>query len=154
MLFNPDPSIEKAPERELAQKILGNYQVRAQNVRIDFLEKITGDSLAFLADQGRPQAESNLHLVMTESMTSVVDEVFETLEPYIAEFNKALACTQLAVSSTSPATVRETVSYDGLRQPMSTLSSYRARVSTCRLSIVVRGQDDSVDFFLLPVELN
>ena len=49
MLLNPDLNIEKAPERELAQRILGNYQVRAQNVRVDFIEKITRDSLRFLA---------------------------------------------------------------------------------------------------------
>jgi len=138
---------------DLAREILGNYKVRVQNVRLEFLQNITKDSLNFLAGQKLQERQKmNLDDIIAESMRSVVDEVFTTLEPYISEFNKAVACTQLSVSSTSPALVKEVLSFDSLRRPVHTVSSYRARVSTCRLSMVVRGQHDKVDFFVLPVE--
>ncbi len=138
---------------DLAREILGNYKVRVQNVRLEFLQNITKDSLNFLAGQKLQERQKmNLDDIIAESMKSVVDEVFTTLEPYISEFNKAVACTQLSVSCTSPALVKEVLSFDSLRRPVHTVSSYRARVSTCRLSMVVRGQHDKVDFFVLPVE--
>ncbi len=137
----------------LACEILGNYKVRVQNVRRDFLQSITRDSLNFLAGQKLQERQRlSLDEVIGESMKSVVDEIFTTLDPYISEFNKAVACTQLSVSSTSPALVKEVLSFDSLRRPVHTVSSYRARISTCRLSIVVRGQHNKVDFFVLPVE--
>ncbi len=138
---------------DLAREILGNYKVRVQNVRLEFLQNITKDSLNFLAGQKLQERQKmNLDDIIADSMKSVVDEVFTTLEPYISEFNKAVACTQLSVSCTSPALVKEVLSFDSLRRPVHTVSSYRARVSTCRLSMVVRGQHDKVDFFVLPVE--
>ncbi|CAN5544708.1 hypothetical protein BH10CYA1_BH10CYA1_19060 [soil metagenome] len=138
---------------DLAREILGNYKVRVQNVRLEFLQNITKDSLNFLAGQKLQERQKmNMDDIIAESMKSVVDEVFTTLEPYISQFNKAVACTQLSVSCTSPALVKEVLSFDSLRRPVHTVSSYRARVSTCRFSMVVRGQHDRVDFFVLPVE--
>jgi hypothetical protein len=146
-------NLSQSTTLDLAREILGNYKVRVQNVRMEFLQNITKDSLNFLAGQ-KLQERQRLSLddVIAESMKSVVDEVYTTLEPYLSEFNKAVACTQLSVSSTSPALVKEVLSFDSLRRPVHTVSSYRCRISTCRLSIVVRGQHNKVDFFVLPVE--
>lgn len=145
--------LEATPTLELAQEILGNYKMRVQNVRLDFLEHITRESLAFISGQKETEArQRSIDEVMADSMKSVVDEVYTALEPYISAFNKAVACTQLTVSHTRPASVSEIISYDSLRRPVHTISSYRARFSTCSLSIVVRGQHDRVDFFFLPVE--
>lgn len=138
---------------DLARQILGNYRVRVQNVRLEFLQDITRESLNFLAGQKMLERQKmNMDEVIASSMRSVVDEVFTTLEPYISEFNRAVACTQLSVSCTNPAIVKEVLSFDSLRRPLHTVSSYRARVSTCRFSMVVRGQYDKVDFYLIPVE--
>ncbi len=81
----------------LPEKFWGNYKVRVQNVRLEFLQNITKESLNFLAGQKLQERQKmNLDDVIAESMKSVVDEVFTTLEPYILEFNKAVACTQLS----------------------------------------------------------
>jgi hypothetical protein len=138
---------------DLARQILGNYKVRVQNVRLEFLQDITRDSLNFLHGQKMLERQKmNMDEIIVASMKSVVDEVFTTLEPYISEFNKAVACTQLSVSCTTPSEVKEVLSFDSLRRPIHTVSSYRARISTCKFSMVVRGQYNKVEFYLIPVE--
>lgn len=150
---HPSAGVSQSSTFDLACEILGNYKNRVQNVRLDFLQNMTRESLNFLSGQKLQERQRmSLDVVIAESMKSVVDEVFTTLDPYICEFNKAVACTQLSVSTTSPALVKEVLSFDSLRQPVHTVSSYRARISTCRFSVVVRGQHDKVDFFLIPVE--
>ncbi|HEY9676923.1 MAG TPA: hypothetical protein V6C76_02890 [Drouetiella sp.] len=138
---------------DLAREIIGNYKVRVQNVRMDFLQDMTRESLNFLAGQKmNDRRKMSMDEMVEASMKSVVDEVFTVLEPYISEFNKAVARTQLTVSTTSPAVVKEVLSFDSLRRPIQTVSSYRCRISTCRFSVAVRGQQNKVEFYLLPVE--
>jgi hypothetical protein len=137
----------------LSEAILNNYKAHAQNMREDILEHITNESLAFLQKQA---VKANYHravnAVMEDSMRSVVDEVFGTLEPYMTKKNIALAGTSLTVSFTQPGAVTEALSYDRSRQPLSTVTTYRARISTSRFSIVIKGKDSAVDFYFLPVE--
>jgi len=137
----------------LSEAILNNYKAHAQNIREDILEQITNESLAFLQKQSvRENYYRAVNAVMEDSMRSVVDEVFDTLEPYMTKMNIALAGTSLTVSFTQPSAVTEALSYDRSRQPLNTVTSYRARISTSRFSIVIKGKDAAVDFYFLPVE--
>jgi hypothetical protein len=78
------------------------------------------------------------------AMQSIVDKAFAAIEPYIDEVNQALEQFDLKVASTPPDRVTEDKGASGLK------TYYRARISTARLSIVIRGSEGVVDFYLLP----
>ncbi|HEY9786051.1 MAG TPA: hypothetical protein V6D17_11655 [Candidatus Obscuribacterales bacterium] len=140
-------------EARLARRILGNYSTHLTQNRRDFIENLTRDSVDFVkAKKRRDYWPTTEEAAMTQSMMAVVDEVFEVLEPYVSRLNQALDGTVLNVTLTHPSQVNEIVDHDHLRRPVATICNYRARISTARLSVVVRGQNNRVDFFLLPAD--
>ncbi len=142
-------------QAELAQQILGNYAETVAPVRREFLDNLTNASHEFLSARSslnRPAPAALEPTSLTTSMTALIDRIFNTLEPYIHELNQTFRTTDLSVTFTPPAVVNENVGYDTLRRPAVVVSSYRCRISTTRLALVIRGKEDRVDFFLLPVE--
>lgn len=137
----------------LAQQILGNYAESVAPVRRDVLANITSASSDFLAGRGK-QSEPAVSAPssMSTSMTALVDRIFSILEPYVHELNQTFRATDLSITFTPPSVVNENIGYDALRRPSLVLSSYRCRISTSRLALVIRGREDHIDFFVLPVE--
>lgn len=156
--YDPTPSCNTFDnlseiQAELAQQILGNYAETVAPVRRDVLANITSASSDFLAGRGRnPEPAISAPSSMSTSMTALVDRIFSILEPYVHELNQTFRATDLSITFTPPAVVNENVGYDALRRPSLVLSSYRCRISTSRLALVIRGREDHIDFFLLPVE--
>ena len=156
--YDPTPSCKTFDnlseiQAELAQQILGNYAETVAPVRREVLANITSASSDFLAGRGKA-AESAVAAPssMSTSMTALVDRIFSILEPYVHELNQTFRATDLSITFTPPSVVNENLGYDALRRPSLVLSSYRCRISTSRLALVIRGREDHVDFFLLPVE--
>ena len=139
-------------QAELAQQILGNYAETVAPVRREFLDHLTSASHDFLHSRSQPPAPAFEPSSLSTSMSALVDKIFSTLEPYIHELNHSFRTTDLSVTFTPPAVVNENFGYDTMRRPAVVVSSYRCRISTTRLALVIRGKEDRIDFFLLPVE--
>jgi len=139
-------------QTELAQQILSNYTESVTPVKREVLDNIASASADYLAGRTRQAQPELVPSNMSTSMTALVDRIFGILEPYIHELNQAFRATDLLVTFTPPSVVNENVTYDSLRRPSLVVSSYRCRISTSRLALVIRGKEDRVDFFLLPVE--
>ncbi len=139
-------------QAELAQQILVNYAETVSPVRRDFLENMTSASAQFLAARQRPAEPVYVPTSMSTSMSQLVDRIFNTLEPYIHELNQTFRATDLSITFTPPSVVNENYTSDTSRRPSIVVSSYRCRISTSCLALVIRGKEDRIDFFLLPVE--
>ncbi len=139
-------------QAELAQQILVNYADSVTPMRRDFLKTMTSTSAEFLASRQKPAEPVYAPTSMSTSMTSLVDRIFNTLEPYIHELNQTFRATDLSITFTPPSVVNENFSCDTLRRPSIVVSSYRCRISTSCLALVIRGKEDRIDFFILPVE--
>ncbi len=85
-----------------------------------------------------------------QNTKTVVDRIYGILEAYALELNKVGQARDLFISTTAPARSLEVWEYDRMRQPIKSLNVYRARFSTNRLSLVVRGLGHLIEFFLLP----
>ncbi|HEY9714057.1 MAG TPA: hypothetical protein V6C72_11340 [Chroococcales cyanobacterium] len=140
------------PNMSHAHAVLKQYRERSTVFREEYLQQLTTKSRSFLSEHRRKRLNSARTDALAESMMQVVDLVYATIEPYAAELNRALGYSELTVSSTSPCTVTEHLIFDAHRQPLKSITTYRTRISTCRLSVVVRGCVDRIDFFMLPVE--
>ena len=135
---------------DLSQRIIENYRISAQPVRRDYFEYLAQKSLGY-ADELEQKKNNQAPAYNVEQNTkAVVDRIYCLLEAYSLELNKVSRARDLFVSATAPTHCQEALEYDRSRQPIKSLSVYRARFSTNRLSLVVRGLGHLVEFFLLP----
>jgi hypothetical protein len=134
----------------LSQRILENYRLNAQPVRRDYLEYLAQKSLTFADELEHRKSNQPAAYDPEQSTRTVVDRIYNLLDSYALELNKILRTHDLFVSATAPSRSQEVLEYDRARQPLKSLTVYRARFSTTRLSLVVRGLGNLVQFFLLP----
>lgn len=139
--------------QKLREQILGRYSQRAGGMRSEFIDHLKRDSNEYLHSRNLPKMRvPSREILMAQSMMSVVDRIFSVIEPYIMELRQEFQGTELSVSMTEPQMVSEAVEFDSMRRPSTQMKSYRGRISSTRLSVVVRGCASRVDFFLIPVE--
>lgn len=139
---------------DLARKILRNFTGGGSEnagVRKDYVEHLTNKSLAFLRSYDRGFGLLSEHEIVKDATLRLVEKTFHLLEPYVVHFNNS-AGTALCIASTSPDEIIETVEGEWPFRPSHDVSFYRARFSTHNLSLVIRGSEDRVEFFLLPVD--
>ncbi|MBX9670070.1 MAG: hypothetical protein K2X93_20890 [Candidatus Obscuribacterales bacterium] len=143
--------------RELARKILRNLTYGGEGqppVRRDYVEQLTNKSKAFLRSY-----ESGIFSIFGEgdivrdATRRMVERSFNLLQPYVVHLNDALDASQLCMATTAPDEILESVEGEWPFKPTREVSFYRARFSTHNLSLIIRGSEDRVEFFLIPAEL-
>lgn len=137
---------------DLSQRIIENYLHNTQPVRRDYLDYLAQKS-HFFADE-MEQRRNNLapSYDIEQSTKAVLDRVYSILEAYALELNRVSRTRDLFISTTAPSRLEEVLEFDRARQPSKCLTVYRARFSTNRFSLIVRGLGRLVEFFLLPVD--
>jgi hypothetical protein len=138
---------------DLRKHYIENYRASTQPVRSDYLDYLAQKTLTW-ADELELKRESNSFIQQKEiqTTTAVVDRIYAVLDAYVLELNKVCRIRDLHVTTTHPGHSLEVLEFDRARQPIKSLSLYRARFSTSRLSLVVRGLADRVEFYLLPCD--
>lgn len=148
-----DDISKASPTKQLREQILSSYQQTPDAERQRFVERLTNESLSFLAKRkGMRLQHMQTMALYNESMSILVSRIFDRLESYSMELNAYLGCTDMQTVLTRPAHVREVTRYSKARQPMETVTYFRARIASPSWSLVVRGRENKIEFFLLPVE--
>lgn len=140
---------------DLARKILRNFTYGGSDnsgVRKDYVEHLTNKSLAFLRSYERGFGLLSEHEIVRDATLRLVEKTFNLLEPYVVHFNNSIATSALRIASTPPDEIIETVEGEWPFRPAHEVSFYRARFSTHKLSLIIRGSEDRIEFFLLPVD--
>ncbi|HEY9869173.1 MAG TPA: hypothetical protein V6D08_08405 [Candidatus Obscuribacterales bacterium] len=139
---------------ELMEHVIVSYKVGASNVvRAGFIEKITKEAMEFLAcHHGTRFKTVREELAYNQAMCALVERVFDSLRLFSFQFNRSLAWPDLHVTCTKPAFVTEVLRYNKLREPIESHNYFRARLSTRYVSLSIRGQKDTIEFFLVPVD--
>lgn len=135
----------------LNQRIIENYRALTNTVRQDYLQYLTAKTEAYALGAG-PQAEPTTARNVKAEMRGYLERIFQILEAYAVEINRVNRLKDLTISMVSPSEALEVFELDRLRRPSKTASFYRCRFSTRQLSLVVRGLDNRIDFFLLPAD--
>lgn len=134
-------------------QILVMYKAKLSDGRSQFLSRMTSDSLDFIEDQKQQRRKQQQEeMLCTTSMTSMMDHIYEVIKAYSYELNNALGFGPLHVAATNPQTVTEIVKFNKMRQAEETATYYRARLSTNSHSLVMRGDKNGVQFYVIPVE--
>lgn len=141
-----------APSRQLKDQILTAYQNQPSEDARLFVNKVRDQSLSFLAERRGVRMQQMQKLAkLNESMTVVVRRIFDVLECFSLELNCYMGCTELQTSLTRPQHVREITKFSKARQPLETITYFRSRLATPSWSLVLRGKDDKIELFLIPV---
>lgn len=117
-----------------------------------FVSGIASESIAFLDSlKNRKDSKAKQQRLCNQSMNELLALIFELLKSYAYDYNHAVGYGPLHIAITDPQTVTEVLRFDRQRNPLESVTYYRARLSTASHSLVLRGQDDGIVFFILPV---
>jgi hypothetical protein len=150
--YSFDDVSKASPAKQLNDHILTSFQLPTDDAKTTFVNKITTESLDFLAKrQGMRMKQMQIAALLNESMTQLLATMYARIEAYSLELNAYLGCTDLHTVVTRPSPVREVTRFNKARQPLETITYYRARVGTHSWSLVMRGKEGVIEFYLMPV---
>lgn len=135
---------------DLSQQIIENYRSVSQTVRKDYLEYLTSKSIAY-AERCKETTLSaeRAQAILDDGVAAVVNRIFHLLEPYTQEINRVNTIKELHLTSVAPGRSNEALELDRTRKPSKFATFYRARFSTKRLSLVIRGLQNRVEFYII-----
>lgn len=137
-------------ESQLRDEIL--VRLKAKGGSGSFVSGIAGESITFLESlKNRKDAKAKQQRLCNQSMKELLALIFEMLKSYAYDYNHAVGYGPLHIAITDPQMVTEVLRFDRQRNPLESVTYFRARLSTSSHSLVLRGQDDGIVFFILPV---
>lgn len=117
----------------------------------DWMSRLKEESMHFLAEQrGMELQQLYREAAYKKGVEVLVDKIYGLLQRFAFEFNQIAGGTDLHVSGTISGDVTEATKVNRMREIEETETFFRARFSTKLFSLVVRGKDDHIDFYLLP----
>jgi len=136
----------------LNQTIIENYR-STQSVRPDYLAYLTQKSMAY-SNRARETelAAEQAQIAIDQSMVALIDRIFGMLEPYLQEMNRINRVAEMHLSFVAPGRSNEAIELDRSRKPSKITSFYRCRISTGKLSLVIRGLQGRVEFFIIQAD--
>lgn len=138
-------------EAALSKQILVYHESQPADTGNDWMYKLKEDSMQYLAEQrGVHLQQIYRESIYKKGLETLIDKIYGLLQRFTWEFNQVAGGTELHVSSTISGDVTEVTRYNKMREAMETETYFRARLTTRYMSLVVRGKDDCVDFFLVP----
>lgn len=143
---------ERDHAAQIHDRILVMHKSPMNEERGQFLDRIARDSMSFLEIQRARRAKAALEETLCHSsMAAMMEQLFEILKAYAYEFNNAVGFSTLHMAATNPQSVTEVTKFDKMRNPLETITHQRARLSTSRYSLVLRGDKSGIEFYLIPV---
>ncbi len=118
----------------------------------DWMSQLKQNSMQFLADQrGVNMQEIYKQSVYRTGIAILVDKIYGLLQRYTFEFNQVAAGTDLHVAGTISGDVTEVTRMNRMREVEETATYFRCRFSTRHFALTVRGSEDTVEAYILPV---
>ncbi len=136
----------------VAQQVLVYHESEAEAPSgTDWMSRLKEESMHFLAEQRGVQLQQLYReAAYKKGVEVLVDKIYGLLQRYAFEFNQIAGGTDLHVSGTISGDVTEATKVNRMREVEETETFFRARFSTRLYSLVVRGKDDHIDFYLIP----
>lgn len=136
----------------LSPQILASSSLSETTGEQTWLDDLKKDSVNFLEKHiGNRHQKLQQDEINKQGIEVIIDRLFSCLQGFMYEFNKVAVGTDLHVSGTISGEVTEITRYNKFREAEASTTYFRARLSTSIYSLVIRGQGNKIDFFLLPV---
>jgi len=139
-------------EAALSQQILVYHESQTADTGNDWMYKLKEDSMQYLAEKrGVHLQQIYRESIYKKGIETLIDKIYGLLQRFTFEFNQIAGGTELHVSGTISGDVTDVTRYNRMREAEETKTYFRARVSTRNFSLVMRGREDCIDFYLIPV---
>jgi len=149
----PNSSKSKDYIARVAEKGYQAPDAKGSEQDLKWMEKLALDSMLFLAKRRGMRLQAvREELLYNQGMTQMIEQMFGTFTSYAFEFNRSIGWHALHVTCTEPTFVTEVLKYNQFREPLETVSNFRARLSTRYESLVLRGSRNRIEVLLLPVD--
>jgi hypothetical protein len=136
----------------LTPQILASSSLSDEVTEQAWLAQLKTDSSDFIANRsGKSQNKLAQDAIDRQGIEVIIDRLFSCMQGYMYEFNKVAVGTDLHVSGTISGEVTEITRTNKYREAEVTETYFRARLSTRIFSLILRGRENKIDFFLLPV---
>ncbi len=143
------PQIDDWPTGQ--DQILNRHEKKA-DASDDWMSQLKANSVDFLEEQdGQRMNAFYEESVYKTGIAVLVDKMFGLLQRYSFEFNQIAGGTDLMVSGTIAGDVTEVTRFNRAREAESTTTYFRCRFATRHCALTIRGHQDLVECFLLPV---
>lgn len=137
---------------DLTEQILSTYNTCANERRSSWMRDLARDSMEFIADvRGMQYKAIKKETLFNQSIAHIVTELYNMLRAYAFEFNHSVGWNELYITCSKPGFVTEVLRYNIFREPVESITNFRARMSTRSWSLVVRGRRNKIDVMLIPV---
>lgn len=137
----------------LTEQILASYKVCDSESRSTWMRRLAQDSMRFLARQRGVKLQAmREETIFNQALSELIQRIFDYLQTYSYDFNHVMGWNELRVTCTKPGFVTEILRYNKFREPLETITNFRARLSTRYMSLVIRGRRDTIEFLFLPVD--
>lgn len=135
-----------------SEQVLVYHENEQQAASPDWMSQLKQNSMQFLADQRGVQLQDVYkESVYKTGIAILVDKIYGLLQRYTFEFNQVAGGTDLHVSGTISGDVTEVTRYNRMREAQETATYFRCRFSTKFFALTVRGSEDTVEAYILPV---
>jgi len=137
---------------DLTEQILSSYNTCANEQRSSWMRDLARDSIEFIADvRGMQYRAVKKETLFNQSIAHIVTEIFTMLRTYSFEFNHSVGWNELYLTASKPSFVTEVTRYNIFREPVESVTNFRARLSTRSWSLVIRGRKNKIDVMLIPI---
>lgn len=137
---------------DLTEQILSTYNTCANGRRSDWMRDLARESIEFIADvRGMQYKAVKKETIFNQSIAHIVTELYTMLRAYAFEFNHSVGWNDLYITCSKPGFVTEVTRYNIFREPVESVTNFRARMSTRSWSVVIRGRKNKIDVLLIPV---
>jgi hypothetical protein len=130
--------------------ILSLYGNSGSAERKSSMQQLIDESVTFLKEVHKDGFPPEVRSILESSMVDVTARAYSILESISLELNNALGPSELWLSCTPPQFVSETLKFDRMRNPVESVTTFRARISSNVDSIVIRAHKGKVEFMLIP----
>jgi hypothetical protein len=136
----------------LSGQILAQSGANEASMRNTWLHCLKYESLQFLENHTGGRLEQlRQEQLNKQALEVMVDRLFACLQGFAYEFNKVAVGTDLHVSGTMSGDVKEVLNYNKYREAEKTQTYFRARLSTRFYTLIIRGGENLIDCFVMPV---
>lgn len=136
----------------LREEILAKHTTSPELARSDWMRNLAQNSISALASSRGTQVKAvEKQAKLDQSTADLIGKIFSVLRTYAFEYNHSIGWSELHITCSIPGFVTEVLRYNILREASETVTYFRARLSTSTHSLVLRGRDQKIEAFVIPV---
>lgn len=146
----PENVVSLNRRSELSRYVLSTCETTDSGEAVG-MESLKEQARQFLTDhKGRRDQKEWINYVKEQAVQKMVNKIFTLVQRYAAEFNEVAQGTELFVSCSHLGQITEVIKYNRFREAEEVSTYFRARISTTRFSLILRGDLEGIQIFVVP----